>query len=43
MGHEEYYKLLATEHNKQVALQKEIDGNWSIKEILVAVEQLLSK
>jgi len=31
MGHEEYYKLLATEHNKQVALQKEIDGNWSKK------------
>lgn len=43
MDHEEYYKLVAEDHNKQVELQKEINGNWSIKEILEAIDSILPK
>lgn len=43
MTNNKYLDIVAVEHNKTVEQQKEINGNWSIKEILSAVAELLSK
>ena len=43
MTNNEYLEMVATEHNKEVQQKKEIYGNWSVEEILTAVEELLSK
>jgi hypothetical protein len=43
MINNEYLDIVATEHNKAVEQQKEINGNWSTKEILSAIAELLSK
>jgi hypothetical protein len=43
MTDNEYLNIVAIEHNKAVEQQKEIFGNWSVEEILSAIDQLLSK
>ena len=43
MINNEYLDIVATEHNKAVEQQKEMSGNWTVEEILTAVEVLLSK
>ena len=43
MTNNEYLDIVATEHNKAVEQHKEINGKWSVEEILIAVEELLSK
>jgi hypothetical protein len=43
MTNNEYLEIVSTEHNKAVEQHKEINGKWSVEEILSAVEELLSK
>jgi hypothetical protein len=43
MSEDEFLKVVLTAHTAEVKIQKEINGNWSVEEILSAIDQLLSK